>query len=112
MFFDILGAILLIAGLFYAAIAGLILLPKILVTQEELDLLANIPVEPSTTHMTGALSGETRNVALTDIISLKTYKSAYLDARREERVKGKRGLRFIVYAFLLQVIGTLCMLTG
>lgn len=112
MCLDILATILLIVGLTCATVAGLFLLPKILVTQEELDLLANIPVEPSTTHMTGEESGVTRNVALTDIVSLKRYRSAYLEARREELRKGILGLRLIVAAFVLQVIGTLCMLIG
>lgn len=112
MVVEIIGVILSIIGLACAAIGGLVLLPKILITQEELDLLASIPVEPSTSHMTGEVSGENRNVALTDISSLEEYRKVHLEARRQEQTKGIQGLRFIVGAFLLQVLGSLCMLFG
>jgi len=106
----LLGAILSILGLICDAIAGLVLLPKIFVTEGELDLLAELPIEQSTSHMTGAVTHVTLPVAVTDVIKLNEYRRRYIDARKEERKNGRIGLGFLVAGSVLQVLGVILAL--
>jgi len=100
-----LSAILSILGLICDAVASSILLPRIFITDDELRLLAELPLEPSTSHMTGELSGKTLPVAVTDVASLSKYRSRYIDARKNERRNGRYGLGLLVAGSILQVVG-------
>ena len=102
-----LGAILSILGLICDAVAGLVLLPKIFITDEELDLLAGLPIEPSTTHLTGEVTRATLPVAVTDVTKLNEYRERYIEARKEERRDGRIGLWFLVAGSFLQASGVI-----
>jgi len=102
-----LGAILSILGLICDAVAGLVLLPKIFITDEELNLLAGLPIEPSTTHMTGKVTCATLSVAVTDVTKLNEYQGRYIEARKEERRNGRIGLGFLVAGSFLQASGVI-----
>lgn len=106
----VLSAIFSILGLICDAIAGLVLLPKIFITDQELDLLAELPIEPSTSHMTGEVSRATLPVAVTDVGKINEYRKRYIEARREERRNGKIGLGFLVAGSFLQVLGVILVL--
>ena len=101
----VVGAGLSILGLIFDLIAGLILLPKIFITDREIELLAQLPIEESTTHMTGAGSRTTLPVAVTDVEKLKEYRDRYIEARRGERKHSRLGLLAFVIGFLLQLVG-------
>jgi len=103
----IVGAILSILGLACDAIAGLVLLPRIFVTDKELNFLAELPIEQSTTHMTGAISQANMPVAVTDVEKLNDYRKQYIGARKEERKNGQIGLWLLVVGAVLQVAGVL-----
>jgi hypothetical protein len=78
----VLSAVFSILGLICDAIAGLVLLPKIFITDQELDLLAELPIEPSTSHMTGEVSRATLPVAVTDVTKMNEYRKGYIEARK------------------------------
>lgn len=86
-------------------VAGLILLPKIFITDKELELFAELPIEESTTNLSSAVTKETLAVALTNPAKIKEYKKRYIASRKEERQKGKKGLIFLVIGSLFQTIG-------
>lgn len=86
-------------------VAGLILLPKIFITDKELELFAEIPIEESTTNMSSAITNQTLAVAVTDPVKIKNYKERYIAARKEERQKGKKGLIYLVIGSLFQTVG-------
>ena len=46
------------------------MLPKIFIADRELDLLAELPIEPSTSHMTGEVSGAKLSVAVTGVTKM------------------------------------------
>ena len=106
----VLSAVFSILGLICDAIAGLVLLPKIFITDRELDLLAELPIEPSTSHMTGKVSRATLPVAVTDVTKINEYRKGYIEARKEERRSGKIGLWFLVAGSFLQVLGIILTL--
>jgi hypothetical protein len=99
-----------ILGLIFVFIAGCILLPKIFITDKELSFLEKLPIEPSTSHMTGAESRANLPVAVTDVDKIKEYRDRYIKARKEERAKGRIGLWFLAFGALLQIGGVI--LTG
>jgi hypothetical protein len=101
----IVGAVLSILGLVLDLVAGLILLPNIFITDREIRLLAQLPIEESTSHMTGADSRKTLPVAVTDVTKLREYRDRYIEARKEERKKGKLGLGVLIIGFFLQIVG-------
>ena len=103
----VIGIVSTVLGVILVLIAGLILLPKIFITDGELDLLTEIPIEQSTSHMTGAVSGATLPVAVTDVSKLLEYRESYINARKEEREKGKRGLYCLVTGTIFQVFGAI-----
>ena len=103
----ILSASLSVLGLIFDAVAGLILLPKIFITDKELDLLAELPLEPSTSHMTGEITGAILPVAVTDVGKINEYRKRYIKARKEERRNGRIGLGFLVAGSFLQAVGVL-----
>lgn len=102
--FGILASVL---GLIFVLVAGLILLPRIFVTDEELALLSELPIEESTTHMTGANSHLNLPVAVTDVGKLLTYRERFIEARKEERKKGTIGLYILVMGSGFQVLGVI-----
>jgi hypothetical protein len=106
----VLSAIFSILGLVCDAIAGLVLLPKIFITDQELNLVAELPIEPSTSHMTGEVSRATLPVAVTDVTKIDEYRKKYIEARKEERKNGKIGLGFLVAGSFLQVLGVILAL--
>lgn len=93
-----------IVGLILVLVAGLILLPKIFVTDRELDELSELPLEQSTTHMTGAESHQSLRVAVTDVQKVQAYRERFMEARKEERSKGKLGLYLLVSGSGLQAL--------
>lgn len=103
----LIGVGLSVLGLICVLIAGLVVLPKIFITDEELKLLAELPLEPSTSHMTGEITRATLPVAVTDVVKLNQYREQYIQARKEERNKGKIGLWFLVIGTTLQVAGVI-----
>ena len=105
-----LGIVASVLGLALVLVAGLILLPRIFVTDEELALLSELPIEQSTTNLTGAESRQNLPVAVTDVGKLLAYRKRFIEARKEERNKGKIGLYMLVAGFGLQVLGII--LTG
>ena len=107
----VLSAIVSILGLICDAIAGLVLLPKIFVTDQELSLLAELPIEPLTSHMTGEVSGAKLSVAGTDVTKMNEYRKKYIEARKEERRDGRIGLGFLVAGSFLQVLGIILALS-
>ena len=96
-----------VLGLVLVMIAGLIVLPKIFITDEELDLLSELPIEQSTTHMTGAESFKNLPIAVTDVSKLLEYRKRFIDARKEERKKGRIGLYTLVAGSFCQVVGVI-----
>ena len=100
----VLSAVFSILGLICDAIAGLILLPKIFITDQELNLLAELPIEPSTSHGTGEFSRVTLAVAVTDVTRINEYRKKYIEARKQERRNGRVGLGFLVAGSFLQVL--------
>lgn len=106
----VLAVVLSVIGLMCEFVAALLLLPHILTTEKELDLLVKLPIEEATTHLTGAQSGKTLPVALTSLDRLSEYRQYYLQARKNERRKGQQGLRVLVAGSVLQMVGVLCML--
>lgn len=86
-------------------IAGLILLPKIFISDKELELFAEIPIEESTTNLSSAITNQILSVAVTDPAKIRDYKERYITARKEERRKGKKGLIYLVIGSLFQTIG-------
>lgn len=104
------GIVASIFGLILVLVAGLILLPKIFVTDEELALLSELPIEQSTTNMTGVESQQNLPVAVTNVGKLLTYRERFIKARKEERKKGRMGLYLLVGGSVLQVLGVI--LTG
>jgi hypothetical protein len=104
------GAILSILGLICDVIAGVVLLPKIFITDEELSLLAGLPIEPSTTHLTGKVTRANLPVAVTDVERLNEYRDSYIEARKEERNKGRIGLWLLVVGSCLQAFGVILAL--
>jgi len=105
-----LGIAVSVLGLILVLVAGLILLPRIFVKDEELDLLSELPIEPSTSNMTGVVSRQNLPVAVTDVGKLLAYRERFIEARKEERKKGKQGLYMLVAGSVLQVLGVI--LTG
>jgi len=106
----VLSAILSILGLLCDAVAGLILLPRIFITDQELLLLAELPLEPSTSHMTGEVTRKTLPVAVTDVVKINDYRERYIEARQEERKNGRIGLGFLVAGSFLQAAGVIIAL--
>ena len=106
----IISAIVSIAGLACDALAGLVLLPKIFVSDEELNQLAGLPIEQSTSHMTGAVTHANLPVAVTDVVKLIEYRTRYIEARKKERKSGRVGLVFLVVGSTLQVAGVILAL--
>ena len=106
----VLGVVLSVLGLVCDGIAGLILLPRIFVTDEELNLLAELPIEQSTSHMTGAVTRATLPVAVTDVKRLIEYRKRYIEARQQEKRNGRFGLAFLVAGSFLQVVGVILTL--
>lgn len=96
-----------ILGLIAVLVAGIIWLPKIFVTDEELKLLGELPVELSTSNLTGEISRETLPAVVIDGEKLNEYRRRYMDARKEEREKGKNGLCLLVIGFAFQVLGVI-----
>ena len=94
-----------VLGLILVLVAGLILLPKIFVTDEELTILSELPIEQSTSSMTGAKSHQNLPVAVTDVIKLIEYRDRFIEARKEEKKKGIIGLYTLVAGSVLQVSG-------
>jgi len=106
----ILGMILSILGVVCDFVAGVILLPKIFITDQELNLLAELPIEPSTSHMTGEITGKTLTVAVTDIANIINYRKQYIEARQQERKNGRIGLFFLVIGSFFQAAGIIIAL--
>ena len=103
----VLSTILSILGLICDLIAGVVLLPKIFITDEELDLLAELPIEPSTSHTRGETTRVILPVAVTDVTKLNEYRENYIAARKEEKRKGGIGLWFLVAGSFLQFLGVI-----
>ena len=98
------SASLSILGLFCVLSAGLVLLPKIFVPDEELNFLDELPIEPSTSHMTSE-AGENLSVVVADVAKLDKYRKSYIGARKEEKRKEKIGLGLFVLGFIFQAFG-------
>jgi len=99
------SALLSVIGLVLVAVAGFVLLPSIFITDAELVALGELPLEESTSHMTGASSGRTLPVAVTDVAKLVAYRDRYIQARKEERRKGRMGLCLLGSGSALQIVG-------
>jgi hypothetical protein len=106
----IVGAVLSILGLVLDLVAGLILLPNIFITDQEIELLAHLPIEESTSHLTGADSNETLSVTVTDVTKLREYRDRFIEARKDERKKGKLGFGVLIIGFFLQIVGQILVL--
>ncbi|MBI5574530.1 MAG: hypothetical protein HY919_08310 [Elusimicrobia bacterium] len=101
----IIGTILSIIGIIGTLIGALILLPKIFIPKEELELLSKLPVEPSTSHMTSSITHKTLPVTVTDVKVLIEYKELYIKNRKKDTEKGKKGFIFLIGGSLLQILG-------
>jgi len=101
----ILGIIISSIGIILVMIAGLFLLPKIFISNEELEMLAELPFEESTTNTKGIQSQKILPIAVTDAKKIEEYKERYINARKEEREKGKLGLYFLVLGSMMQAAG-------
>ncbi len=67
----ILGLVLSGTGLVLVAISGYILLKNLFVSDEELNMLSKLPIEPSNSGMTGMTSGKIYQQLLLIQINLK-----------------------------------------
>jgi hypothetical protein len=108
----IIGLILTILGIICILIGALILLPNIFIPKEELELLSKLPVEPSTTHLTSSLTQETLPVAVTDVVILHKYKDLYIQNRKTESRKRKKGFIYLIAGSILQIIGVIFTTLG
>jgi len=104
---QVLSVIFSVLGLVLVGIAGIVVLPKIFITDEELKLLSDLPLEPSTTNMTGKITRANLPVAVTDVTKLGEYREKYIQARKDERRKGKFGLWCLVIGSFFQVLGVI-----
>ena len=100
-----LSVTLSIVGLIVEFVAGLILLKSIFITDEEIKLLAELPIEESRSHMSARNSGVQLNVAVIDSAKLSEYRDRYIQARKTERGRGRLGFGMLVVGFLLQLAG-------
>jgi hypothetical protein len=99
------SAVASILGLILVVVAGVVLLRNIFITDEELNRLAELPIEQSTTNMTGAITHANLPVAVTDVVKLLDYRKSYIEARKIERKNGRIGLWLLVIGSLLQIVG-------
>lgn len=104
----ILGLVLSGTGLVLVAISGYILLKNLFVSDEELNMLSKLPIEPSNSGMTGMTSGKNLPAAVTDPDKLKEYRTLYIKERETERKNGRKGLWLLIFGTALQVIGLIC----
>jgi len=107
-----LGVLISIIGIILLMIAGLILLPKIFIKDDELELLAELPFEESKSNTTGIQSNKNMPIVVTDSYKLIKYKTRYIEARKEERRKGKIGLYFLVAGSVMQAVGAILTSLG
>lgn len=103
------GTITSIIGIIGSLIGALILLPKIFISKEELELLSKLPVEPSTSHMTSAITNKNLPVTVTDVKILIKYKELYIKNRTEGAAKSKKGFIFLISGSLLQILGIILL---
>ena len=84
----LLGMIISVCGLVLELAAGIVLLRYIFVMEAELTRLAELPLEPSTTHVTDASGQGPLSAAVTDVTQLRAYREQFIAARRVERDRG------------------------
>lgn len=103
----LIGNTLIIVGLFLDLIAAYILLKNVFITDGEIKQLSDLPIEESTSHMTGRESGDTKPIALTDVKELADYKDRFIKERNIEKKRGQTALRILIFGFILQIVGQL-----
>ena len=97
--------VLSILGLGLEFIAGVILLRSIFITDEEIELLAQLPIAESGTKFTEPGSRVSLPAALIHSTKLKEYRDTYIEARKKERNHGRLGLSLLTFGFVLQLVG-------
>ena len=102
--------VLSILGLGLEFIAGMILLRSIFITDEEIELLAQLPIAESGTKLTEPGSRVSLPAALINPTKLKEYRDTYIEARKKERNHGRRGLLLLAVGFALQLVGQILVL--
>jgi len=83
----ILGLSLSGVGLIIVAYSGYILLQNLFVSDDELNMLSELPIEPSYSGFTGTSSGKNLPAAITDPDKLNKYRDRYITERKKERTK-------------------------
>jgi len=72
---------------------------------KELELLSELPIEQSTSNMTGKITRKNLPVAVTDVEKLVRYRDNYIEARKAERRNGRIGLVLLIVGSLFQLVG-------
>lgn len=96
------------AGLVIVAISGCMLLRYLFVSDAELNMLSELPIEPSGTGFTGTTSGKNLPAAITDPDKLNEYRAHYIEGRKKERKNGRIGLMLLICGSALQILGLIC----
>ena len=102
------NVILTVAGL-GAQLRGAFLLSRhLFVSDEEINRLVNIPIEESTSNLSGATSNLPKAAAVLDVPKFREFRDVHVRDRRNQKRIGRHALKLIMMGAVLQAIGAVC----
>lgn len=99
-------------GLEFSIWRSVILVKHLFITNEEIDELSKLPLEPASGNLTGRVSGKNVAILGSDIEQIEQYREHFIQHRKMERTNGKRGLCLLLFGFVLQAIPPIVEMTN